>query len=422
MEKFSFLLIYLFDFQKFSENKLIFALEFILARRLFRFVNFAMIYFDNNATTQIAPEVIRAMQPFLTEFYGNPSSAYSFGREVRNAIETSREQVADLLGASDAAEIVFTSGGTESDNWAIFGTLEANPSKKHIVTTRVEHEAVRCVCEKLERNNFEITWLDVDEKGFLDTEELKNSLRKDTAIVSVMLANNETGILFPVAEIAEIVKEHSAALFHVDGVNAVGKIPVNLKNTEVDLFSISGHKFHAPKGIGALYIRENVELPSFLIGGGQENAKRAGTEAVHQIAAIGAAADLVGDLSPMSKVYALRNRLENEILNKIPNSRLNGSPDYEKRLPNTSNISFENLNGEVILARLNDLGICVSTGSACNAENHTASAVLQAMNIPYSQTMGAIRFSLGRYNTKEEVDYVLENLPTIIEELREISL
>jgi len=381
-----------------------------------------MIYFDNNATTRIAPEVFAAMQPFLNEFYGNPSSAYNFALDGKKSIESARESIAALVGAKNANEIVFTSGGTESDNWAILGALEANPEKKHIVTTRVEHEAIRKLCEKLERKDYQVSWIEVDRAGTLDLDALKAALRPDTAIVSTMLANNETGVLFPVEKIARIVKEHSNAYVHVDGVNAVGKIPVNLKNTEVDLFSISGHKFHAPKGIGALYIRENVELPSFLIGGGQENAKRAGTEAVHQIAAIGAAADLVGDLSPMNEVYALRNRLENEILNKTPNSRLNGSPDYEKRLPNTLNISFENLNGEAILARLNDLGVCVSTGSACNAENHTASAVLQAMNIPYSQTMGAIRFSLGRYNTKEEVDYVLENLPTIIEELKEISL
>jgi cysteine desulfurase len=381
-----------------------------------------MIYLDNNATTRIAPEVFAAMQPFLTEFYGNPSSAYSFSVDCKKIIEAAREQLAELVGARNSNEIFFTSGGTESDNWAILGALEANPEKKHIVTTRVEHEAVRKLCEKLERGGYEISWLEVDETGALDLDRLKTALRADTAIVSTMLANNETGVLFPVEKIARIVKEHSNALVHVDGVNAVGKIFINLKNTEVDLFSISGHKFHSPKGIGALYIRENVELPSFLIGGGQENAKRAGTEAVHQIAAIGAAARLVGNLSPMSEVFALRNRIENEILNKIPNSRLNGASDYEKRLPNTSNISFENLNGEAILARLDDSGVCVSTGSACNAENHTASAVLQAMNIPYSQAMGAIRFSLGRYNTTAEVDFVLEVLPQIIEDLSELSL
>ncbi|MGI8884783.1 MAG: cysteine desulfurase family protein [Pyrinomonadaceae bacterium] len=381
-----------------------------------------MIYFDNNATTRIAPEVFAAMQPLLTEFYGNPSSAYNFALEGKKTIESARERLAALVGAKNANEIFFTSGGTESDNWAITGALEANPGKKHIVTTHVEHEAVRKLCEKLERSDYEISWLEVGGDGMFDLDELKAVLRPDTAIVSAMLANNETGVLFPVEKIARIVKEHSNAYVHVDGVNAVGKIPVNLKTTEIDLFSVSGHKFHAPKGIGALYIRENIELPSFLIGGGQENARRAGTEAVHQIAAIGTAAELVADFSPMNEVFHLRNQLENEILNKIPNSRLNGAADYEKRLPNTANISFENLNGEAILARLNDAGICVSTGSACNAEKHTASAVLQAMNIPYSQAMGAIRFSLGRYNTAAEVDSLLEVLPRIIEDLSELSL
>ncbi len=380
-----------------------------------------MIYFDNNATTNIAPEATAAMMPFLTEFYGNASSAYDFARETKKAIKKARESVAELLGARDSNQIVFTSGGTESDNWAIFGALEANSAKKHIVTTRVEHEAIRKLCEKLQNNGCEISWLEVDENGALDLNELKTVLRADTVIVSAMLANNETGILFPVEEIARIVKENSDALFHVDGVNAVGKIPVNLKDTEIDLLSISGHKFHAPKGVGALYIREGVRLPPFLIGGGQENARRAGTEAVHQIAALGAAAELVKDLSAMGKVFNLRNKLEDEILNKIPNSRLNGTRDYDKRLPNTSNISFANTNGEAILARLNDAGVCVSTGSACNAENHTASAVLQAMNVPYADAMGAIRFSLGRYNTAEEVDFVLEILPEIIAEIRQIA-
>lgn len=381
-----------------------------------------MIYFDNNATTQIAPEVFEAMKPFLTDFYGNPSSAHNFGRKTRKIVDDSRAQVASLIGANRENEIIFTSCGTESDNWAILGTLEANPEKKHIITTRVEHEAVRKVCEKLERKGFEVTWLEVDENGELDLEQLKNSLREDTAIVSVMLANNETGILFPVKEIAEIVKADSDAIFHVDGVNAVGKIPINLKETAIDLFSLSGHKFHAPKGIGALYVRQGIKLPSFFIGGGQESGKRAGTEAVHQIAGIGKAAKIASDFSAVDKIFALRNKLENEILKKIPNSRLNGTADYEKRLPNTSNISFPNLNGEAILARLNDLDVCVSTGSACNAETHTASPVMQAMNIPYSNAMGAIRFSLGRYNTEAEVDFVLENLPKIIEDLSQMSL
>lgn len=379
-----------------------------------------MIYLDNNATTRIAPEVFEVMKPFLGEFYGNPSSAYNFGRETRRAIEDSREKIAELLGANQSNEIVFTSGGTESDNWAILGTLEASPNKKHIVTTCVEHEAVRNLCDKLESKGFEITRLEVSEAGFLNLNELKNSLRDDTAIVSVMLANNETGILFPVEEIARIVKADSDAIFHVDGVNAVGKIAVDLKNTAIDLLAISGHKFHAPKGIGALYIKDGIRLPALSIGGGQEKGRRAGTEAVHQIAALGAAAELAADFSAMEKVLYLRNKLENEILQKIPNSRLNGTNDANFRLPNTSNISFSNTNGEAILAKLNDAGICVSTGSACSAETHTASAVLQAMDVPYADAMGAIRFSLGRYNTETEVDFVLETLPKIIAELREM--
>ena len=236
-----------------------------------------------------------------------------------------------------------------------------------------------------------------------------------------MLANNETGILFPVKEIAEIVKANCDALFHVDGVNAVGKIAVDLKCTAIDLFSVSGHKFHAPKGIGALYIKDGVRLPSLSIGGGQESGRRAGTEAVHQIAALGAAAELVKDLPAMNRIAVLRDKLENEILQKIPNSRLNGTNDVEFRLPNTSSISFSNTNGEAILAKLNDAEICVSTGSACNAETHAASAVLQAMNIPYADAMGAIRFSMGRYNTEAEVDFVLEILPKIIGDLGEMS-
>ncbi len=378
-----------------------------------------MIYLDNNATTRIAPEVYEAMIPYLTEFYGNPSSAYSFSKYTKNAIRSSRENVAELLGANSPSEIVFTSGGTESDNWAIFGTLEANRDKTHIITTQVEHEAVRKVCEKLEANGFSITWLDVNEQGLLDLDQLRTALDENTAIVSIMLANNETGVLFPVTEIAEIVKEHSNAMFHVDGVNAVGKVPVDLRNTEIDLFSISGHKFHAPKGIGALYVREGVKLASNSIGGGQEFGMRAGTEAVHQIVGLGEAAKLTKDFSKMEEVRRLRDKLESEILDNIQISKLNG--DKEKRLPNTSNISFENLNGEAILAKLNDLNVFVSTGSACNEETHTASPVLKAMNVPYSQAMGAIRFSLGRYNTEDEVDFFLQMLPNIIQELNKIS-
>ena len=380
-----------------------------------------MIYFDNNATTQIAPEVLDAMMPFLGGQYGNPSSGHALGRDVKRAVGSAHENVAELLGASSADEIVFTSCGTESDNWAILGALKSFPEKKHLITTRVEHEAVRKVCESLEKQGYLVTWLEVDENGLLDLDSLRDALNEQTAVVSVMLANNETGVLFPVKEIAEIVKARSNALFHVDGVNAAGKVPVDLKNTAIDLFSVSAHKFHGPKGIGALYIRNGVNLPSFLIGGGQEKGRRAGTEAVHQIAGIGAAAKLASDVSKMERVRALRDRLENEILNETPNSRLNGTRDTAKRLPNTSNISFENTNGEAILARLDDIGVCVSTGSACNSESHTASPVLQAMNIPYSAAMGSIRFSLGRYNTEAEVDFVLKELPVIVANLSTLA-
>lgn len=378
-----------------------------------------MIYFDNNATTQIAPQVFEEMKPFLTNFYGNPSSAYSFGRNVRQIVEKSREQVASLIGAKKINEIIFTSCGTESDNWAIFGAVEANPDKKHIITTQVEHEAIRKACEKLETKGYEITWLEVDEEGQLNLDQLKNSLRDDTAIVSVMMANNETGILFPVKEIAEIIKANSDAIFHVDGVNAVGKIPIDIQETQIDLFSLSGHKFHAPKGIGALYIRDGVEIPSFLSGGKQESGKRAGTEAVHQIAAIGKAAELFKEINPNIRV--LRNKLEDSIMQIIPNTKLNGTTDHEKRLPNTSSIAFSGLNGEVILAKLNDIGVCVSTGSACNADNQVSSAVLRAMNVPYTDAMGTIRFSLGRFNTESEIDFVTEKLKKIIGELREFT-
>lgn len=365
------------------------------------------IYFDNNATTPVAPEVLDAMLPFLSGSFGNPSSAYSVGRQARHAVESARQAVADLLGAHPS-EIAFTSGGTESDNWAIRGALQADPDKKHIVTTRVEHEAVRKVCEQTEGEGYPVTWLDVDEGGRLDLDQVREAIRPDTALVSVMLANNETGVLFPVKEIATIVKERSDALVHIDGVNAVGKISIDLHATSVDLFSLSAHKFHGPKGIGALYIRDGVRLPPHAIGGGQESDRRAGTEAVHQIAGLGAATRLVSDVSPMDTVRSLRDKLEREILARISIASVNG--DREHRLPNTTNISFENLNGELILAHLDDAGICVSTGSACHAADHRTSPVLQAMNVPFSKAMGSIRFSLGRYTTEDEVDRVAEEV------------
>lgn len=379
------------------------------------------VYLDNNATTRVAPEVFEAMQPYLTEAYGNPSSAHTFGRRSRASVERAREQVASLLGAKEASEIVFTSCGSEADNWAIRGVLEEQPDKRHIVTTRVEHEAVRNLCERLEKSGYEVTWLEVDEQGNLNLEALRAALRPDTAVVSVMLANNETGVLFPINEIGRIVRESSGAVFHVDGVQAVGKIPINLREAEVDLFALAGHKFHAPKGVGALYVRSGLKLAPFIIGGGQERGRRAGTEAVPYIVALGAACELAKNFDGQSTIRRLRDQLEDTILSTIPNTRLNGTPDRERRLPNTANISFEYIEGESILAHLDEAGVYVSTGSACNAESHVSSAVLRAMNVPYTAAQGSIRFSLGRYNTEREIEYTLSLLPGIIERLALMS-
>ena len=376
-----------------------------------------MIYLDNNATTQVAPEVFEAMQPYLKDFYGNPSSAHAFGRRMRTAIEEAREQVAQLLGANDASEIVFTSCGSESDNWAIGGFLEQNPTRRHIITTRVEHEAVRSLCEHLAEIGCEVTWLEVDQNGELDLDDLRGALRRDTGIVSVMLANNETGVLFPINEIGSIVREHSDAVFHVDGVQAVGKIPIDLGDWPVDLFAISGHKFHAPKGVGALYIRGGVTLPPFIIGGGQERGRRSGTEAVANIVGLGRACQLSHQFTQHKEVRVLRDSLEDEILARFSNARLNGVADREKRLPNTSNISFEGSEGAAILTLLDDAGVCVSTGSACNSESQEVSVVLRAMKVPYEAARGSIRFSLGRYNTREDIDYTLGVLPDILARL-----
>lgn len=380
-----------------------------------------MIYLDNNATTRVAPEVFAALQPYLTENYGNPSSAHSLGRQMKSAVEHARKQVAELLGAAEPSEIVFTSCGSESDNWAIGGWLEQNPTRRHIITTRVEHEAVRNLCEHLAQIGCEVTWLEVNESGELNLDDLRQALRRDTGIVSVMMANNETGVLFPIAEIGKIVRENSDAVFHVDGVQAVGKVPINLKELDVDLFALSGHKLHAPQGIGALYVRDGVKLPPFIIGGAQESGRRAGTSAVPNIVGLGAACDLARASDDHEKIETLRNKLEDHILKTIPNARLNGAADRAKRLPNTSSISFEYVEGENILVHLDNAGVCVSTGSACHSTTKQSSPTLRAMNVPYSAAQGSIRFSLGRYNTEEEVDYTLGVLPEIISKLVKMS-
>lgn len=378
-----------------------------------------MIYLDNNATTRVAPEVLDAMQPYLSEFFGNPSSAHTLGREMKRAIDDAREQVASLLGADETSEIVFTSCGSESDNWAIRGVLANVPEKKHIVTTLVEHEAVRNLCRLLESEGYEVTWLGVDQNGELDRDSLRAALRPDTALVSIMLANNETGVLFPIEEIGRIVRENSQAAFHVDGVQAVGKIPISLKN--IDLFAMSGHKLHAPQGIGALYVRKGISLSPMIIGGAQEQGRRAGTSAVPNIVGLGAACRLAREDNDHARIEELRNRLEDEILKTIPNARLNGVADRAKRLPNTSNISFEYVDGQNILMHLDQAGICVSTGSACHSTTHESSPTLRAMNVPYTAAQGSIRFSLGRYNTEAEIETTLSILPEIIAKLAAMS-
>lgn len=382
----------------------------------------AMIYLDNNATTQILPEVRDVMMPYLDENFGNPSSVHSMGRQAREAVESARDHVAALLGASDRDEVIFTSSGTESDNWAIFAAAQANDGRGHVITTAVEHEAVRKACDRLEDNGLRVTRLSVDQSGQIDEAELESALTPETTIVSIMHANNETGVLFPIERLAEIVKGRSKVLFHSDGVNAAGKVPISLGNSAIDLYSISGHKFHAPKGVGALWKKRGVELPSIFEGGGQEHGLRPGTEAVHQIVGLGAAARSAGDLSPMDRVRSLRDLMENWILEKIPDSRLNGSKDPLMRLPNTSNVSFENTNGEAILARLDDAGICVSTGSACASTEKSVSPVLQAMDIPFSYAMGSIRISLSRYTKNEEIEELLVQLQRVVRDLREISM
>lgn len=380
-----------------------------------------MIYLDNNATTRVAPEVLDAMRPYLGEVFGNPSSSHALGRQMKRAVEQSREQVAKLIGAAETDEIVFTSCGSESDNWAIRGVLASHPQKKHIVTTQVEHEAVRNLCLLLEQEGYEVTWLGVDHNGALDLDNLRAALRPDTALVSIMLANNETGVLFPTAEIGRIVREKSDAVFHVDGVQAVGKIPIDLQHTAVDLFALSGHKLHAPQGIGALYVRKGISLPSLIIGGGQEQGRRAGTSAVPNIVGLGAACELALEDNGHERIEQLRNHLEDEILKNIRNARLNGPADRSLRLPNTANISFEYVDGQSILTHLDNARICVSTGSACHSATHESSPTLRAMNIPYTAAQGSIRFSFGRYNTAADVDTTLSVLPEIIAKLAAMS-
>ncbi|MBN1142622.1 MAG: cysteine desulfurase NifS [Deltaproteobacteria bacterium] len=377
------------------------------------------VYLDNNATTRTAPEVVEAMLPFFSDSYGNPSSMHSFGGKVARHVREARERVAALLNA-DPAEILFTSCGTESDNAAIMGTLQSYPDKRHFIMSRVEHPAVLNVGHHLRARGYRVTELGVDGEGRLDLEEFRNALDDDTALVSIMAANNETGVLFPIETIARLTRERGIP-FHSDAVQAVGKIPLDMKKIPVDMLSLSGHKLHAPKGIGALYIRKGTRFTPFLVGGHQEAGKRGGTENVPAIVALGKAAELalhhMGEEN--GRVRALRDRLERELLRRIPNSLRNGSE--QERLPNTTSISFEYVEGESILLMMDAEGICASSGSACTSGSLEPSHVLRAMGVPFTAAHGSIRFSLSVYNTDEDVDHVIAKLPPIIQRIRDIS-
>jgi len=377
------------------------------------------IYLDNNATTQVAPEVFEAMRPYLTDLYGNASSMYRFGGQIGAALKTAREQMAALLGAKPE-EIVFTSCGTESDSTAIWSALRAQPDKRHIVTTRVEHPAVLNLCNYLQSQNYNVTFLPVDEQGRVSLAALAAALRDDTALVSMMYANNESGVIFPIAEAAALVKARGIP-FHTDAVQAVGKIPINLTELPVDYLALSGHKLHAPKGIGALYARRGTKFRPFLMGGHQERGRRAGTENVASIVALGKAAELAAAHinEENSRVRALRDRLETGLMSAVPEAVVNG--DREKRLPNTLNIAFKHIEGEAILLMLDRLGICASSGSACTSGSLEPSHVLRAMGVPFTHVHGSVRFSLSRYTTQEEIDYVARELPPIVARLRALS-
>jgi cysteine desulfurase len=379
-----------------------------------------VIYVDNNATTMVAPEVLDAMLPYFSTYYGNPSSMHSFGGEVAFKIKTARENVARLIGAQPD-EIIFTSCGTESDSTAIRAAIESYPDKKHIVTSRVEHPAVKNLYEALSKKGYRTTFVPVDNRGRLDIDYLYDSLSDDTALVSIMWGNNETGVLFPVEEISRQINSRGI-LFHTDAVQVAGKIPIDVSKTGVNMLSLSGHKFHSPNGIGVLYVRKGTKFSPFLIGGHQEKGRRGGTENTASIIGLGKAAELAtGHLKAngYKPISQLRDKLEHNLLDKIPNAMING--DTENRLPNTCSIAFEYVEGEAILLMMNEHGICASSGSACTSGSLEPSHVLRAMGVPFTAAHGSIRFSLSRYNTEDEIDKILEVLPPIIERLRELS-
>jgi cysteine desulfurase len=377
------------------------------------------IYFDNNATTKVAEEVLEEMKPYFCELYGNPSSMHTFGGQIGRKIRLAREQVAELLGC-DPSEIIFTSGGTESNNAAIKGALSAVQNKRKVITTRVEHPAVLAACRDLENHGYTVVELGVDREGRLDLDELESEIDEDSALVTIMYANNETGVMFPIERIAETV-ESKGVTFHSDAVQVIGKIPLNLSKSNIDMLSLSAHKLHGPKGVGVLYVRKGTRLSPFMLGGHQEAGRRAGTENVPGIIGLGKACELAAKniKQENEKVKYLRDKLETAILRSCEGARLNG--DKQNRLPNTSNISFEYIEGEAILLLLDRYGICASSGSACTSGSLEPSHVLRAMGVPFTAAHGSIRFSLSRYNTEQEVDYTIEKLPRIVNQLRELS-
>lgn len=378
-----------------------------------------LVYLDNNATTCVAPEVRDAMLPFLNELWGNPSSMHAFGGQVMRHVDEAREKVAALIHA-DPSEIIFTSCGTESNNYAIYGVAEILGNQAKIITSRVEHPAVLGPCRHFREHGYTVVELPVDGVGQLDLGGLREALFGGPCLVSAMWANNETGTVFPIDEIAQLVKS-VGGVFHTDAVQAVGKLPIDVSRTPLDLLSLSGHKLHAPKGIGALYVRRGTRLKTFMIGGHQEHGRRGGTENVPYIVGLGKAAELASAAirEESTRVAALRDRLEAGLLATCPDTRVNGDPRH--RLPNTLNISFEFIEGEAILYHLSDLGICASSGSACSSGSLEPSHVIRAMGVPFTAVHGSIRFSLSHYTTDADIDYVLERLPGVVTKLRAMS-
>ncbi|MGC2433709.1 MAG: cysteine desulfurase NifS [Desulfobaccales bacterium] len=378
-----------------------------------------VIYLDNNATTQVDAAVLEAMLPYYHELYGNPSSMHTFGGQVGRRLREAREQVAALLGAAPD-EIIFTSCGSESDNTAIRSALATFPGRRHIVTSRVEHPAINALVAHLAKEGYRITELPVDSQGRLNLDQYDQALTPDTAIATLMWANNETGVIFPVEQAAALAR-NKGILFHSDAVQAVSKIPIDLRQNSIDMLSLSGHKLHAAKGVGVLYVRKGTKFAPFLIGGHQEKGRRGGTENVPSIIGLGVACQLAAQRmdEENTRVKALRDKLENALLAGIPKSRVNG--DRVQRLPNTSNISFESIEGEAILLLINELGICASSGSACTSGSLQPSHVLRAMGVPFTMAHGSIRFSLSVFNTEREIDYVVEKFPLVIEKLRALS-